>query len=590
MYPLSGRKEWKLMAENVLRGIGVSEGVRIGRVFQYRRAADENAGQNIAQADVEKETARLIRAVEQAKAEAVSLAAHSSAVLGQDKIGVIKGQVSILADPAYCPEMEKLIRTRLVSADKAVRQVTDKFVKIFENMKNEYMKERASDIRDAGYRLLNILAGRAGGLSRIERPIILVADDLMPSDTISLDKERVLAFVTEKGGKTAHTSIFAKSMGIPAVVGVEGLLDATVADETVIVDGGEGICIIRPKPETLREYEARMTREREEQHVFEHFTHSPAATRDGVAVAVAANIGSSSDVEFSLRQGAEGVGLMRTEQLYLSRGSAPDEEVQFEEYRKIAQAYGSREVIIRTMDIGGDKEVPYLPVSDEQNPFLGNRAIRLCLNQKALFLTQLRAILRAGAYGHIKIMFPMISGIGELREAKQAVAEAKAQLKARGAAFSESIPTGIMIEVPSAALMSETLAREADFFSIGTNDLTQYTLAVDRGNKQVAGLYDYCHPAVIRLIKTVSDAAHGGRIPVGMCGGMAGDPLAIPLLVGLNLDELSMAAGAIPKAKYVIGSVLRQDCWKLADSVAACSTPEEVRERLGGFYHSHLDR
>lgn len=575
------------MAEKILNGIGVSEGIRIGKAYVFERISNINVNRDIAGEDIESEAKRFKNAVNQASCEVEDLISHSAEALGEGKIGILKGQKSILADPAYCPEIEKLIRQKLYSPEKAVKQVTDKFALIFENMKNDYMKERASDIRDAGYRLLNILSGKKGsGLSAIDSPVILVADDLSPSDTIQLNKNFILAFATQRGGKTSHTSIFAKTMNIPAVVGIPGITGSVSDGDTVILDGSQGICIVSPQPETLQVYQAKSGIELEKQRLFDEFTKKDAVTSNGRRIIIAANIGSVGDAECSLQQGAEAIGLMRTESVYLSRDTLPDEYEQFNEYKKIAEIYSPREVIIRTLDIGGDKALSYLSIPKEDNPFLGYRAIRLCLDRKAIFLTQLRAILRASSFGKLKIMFPMISGYEELVAAKAVLDEAKSQLKVENIAYDENIKTGIMIEVPSAALIADVLAREVDFFSIGTNDLVQYTLAVDRGNEKVSYLYDYFNPAVIRLIKNVSEAAHTCGIPVGMCGGMAGDPLAVPLLVGLKLDELSMAAGVIPKIKYVISRLNEDDCKKLAETAAGSKSAEEARRMLNDFYQS----
>lgn len=569
------------MAETVYGGIGVSEGIQIGKVYKYKPSQSALMVADISEDNAEKETARFNDAVAKAVSDIDRLIEKSSKTIGGDKIGVLKGQKSILSDPTYCPEIEKLIRRKLFTAEKAVKQVTDKFVMIFKNMKNDYMKERAADVQDVGRRLLSVLSGHTGSaLSDIDNPVILIADDLLPSDTIQLNKQFVLAFITQKGGKTAHTSIFAKSMGIPAVVGVKDILNAAVDGDTVIVDGEEGVCILSPDPETLERYYQKKQCFEKKKDAFSQYIHKKAVTNDGCEIIVAANIGSADDVEYSLSQGAQAVGLLRTEQLYLLNSSMPDENQLFNEYKKITEAYGEREVIIRTLDIGGDKGVSYLNIPKEDNPFLGYRAIRLCLDRKELFLSQIRAILRASTFGNLKIMFPMISGYDELLSAKDVLEEAKSQLRAQGIAFDEKIKTGIMIEIPSAAMMADALAKEADFFSIGTNDLVQYTIAVDRGNEKVSYLYDYCNPAVIRLIKKVTEAAKENGIPVGMCGDMAGDPLMLPLLVGLNLDELSMSAGFIPKIKYFLSNINKSDCIKLAEKALTCTSASQIRKLL----------
>jgi phosphotransferase system enzyme I (PtsI) len=579
-----GKKD---MAEKCFKGIGVSGGIRIGTALIYEGKPKIDAQRNIIESEIESEAVRFKNALQMATQEVDDLIINAEQTLGKDKIGVLKGQKSFYADPAYAPEIERQIRSELFSAEKAVKQVTDKYALLFESMSNEYMKERAADVKDAGNRLLHILSGeKAGRLSEIRGEVVLIADDLSPSDTIQLDKNVILGFVTQNGGKTSHTSIFAKTLGIPAVVGISGIVGAINAGNTVIIDGSNGIFIVDPLPETLKKYEDSMKAEQKKQLLFNQFSKKEAVTKDGQKIIVAANIGSSADVGFSLEQGAQGVGLFRTEQVYLSRNVIPNEDEQFAEYKNIASSFGENQVVVRTLDVGGDKALKHLNIPKEENPFLGYRAIRLCIDRKDLFLTQLRAILRASAYGNLAIMFPMISGYDELLEAKAILEEAKVQLRTENIPFNENIQTGIMIEVPSAALMADVLAKEADFFSIGTNDLVQYTLAVDRGNEKVSYLYDYCNPAVIRLIKNVTEAAHANGIGVGMCGGMAGDPLAIPLLVGLGLDELSMAAGVIPEIKYVLSNLDAAECEKLAEFVSISSSAKEIRGMLERYYKS----
>ncbi len=578
------------MGNESCKGIGVSEGIRIAKAFVYRQPVVHEV-KSISADCADAEAARFQSAVKNAVQAVEDLIARSANMLDEKQIGILKGQKSILADPAYVPEIEKRIRKQLIPAEQAVKQVTEQFAALFENMPNPYMKERAADVRDAGRRLVQILSGEAGNtLSSIHEKVILVADDLSASDTIQLDRQYVLGFATEKGGKTAHTSIFAKSMGIPAVVGVTDLLDHVHSGDTLILDGENGECIISPDEKTLKIYREKMEKENRQRAILEKFSKQKAVLADGKRMMVAANIGAAKDTDFCLNQGAEAVGLMRTEQIFLSRTSAPTEEEQFEEYKAVAETFpssGAGSAIIRTLDIGGDKETSYLSIPKEKNPFLGYRAIRLCLDQKELFLTQLKAILRASAFGNLRIMFPMISGHEELTAAKNMLQEAKSQLDKAGIAYDAKIPVGIMVEIPSAALMARTLAKEVDFFSIGTNDLVQYTLAVDRGNEKISYLYDYFNPAVISLIRYVAQAAHDSHISVGMCGGMAGDPLAIPLLTGLGLDELSMAAGAIPQAKYILSKVNTADCRVLADSIADCTTPQAIRIRAQAFAKEH---
>lgn len=571
------------MAQKILSGIGVSDGIVIGTTHIFSHAEFSEKNGSIPAEAVESEVLRFQAAADAAYAEINALVEKSALILGEEKIGVLKGQAGILKDPAYSPEIVKLIRKQLLSSEEAVRQITEKFAAVFESMKSGYMRERSADVRDAGSRLIDCLSGRKSGLAGIDRPVILISDDLSPSDTIQLDRKFVLGFATQRGGKTSHTSIFAKSLGIPAVVGASGLLDTAKENGSVILDGSRGVCIFDPDPETEAEYRRKLESENEGRMLLRNYVGVDASTGDGKRIQVSANIGSGTDAEYALTMGAEGSGLFRTEQIFLSRQSIPDEEEQVALYRKIAEIFHRKEVVVRTLDIGGDKALDYLSIGKEENPFLGFRAIRFCLERRDIFLTQLRAILRASAYGKLAIMFPMISGYKELEEAKACLTEAKAQLHAENLAFDETIRTGIMIEIPSAAVMADLLAEEVDFFSIGTNDLTQYTLAVDRGNEKVSYLYDYFNPALLRLIRMVSNAAHAHAIPVGMCGDMAGNPLAAPLLVGLHLDELSMPAGTMPRIKYALSTLDSKDCEALAASAEKCKSPAEVEALLNAF-------
>lgn len=577
------------MGEKIVKGIGVSEGIRIGKAFIFRHTITSGMERKISEENVEKEIGRLKYAKESAVAEIDALIGQVGQKLEADKLGVLKGQKDILRDPAYGPEIERLIQKQLFSSEMAVKQVTEKFALLFENMKSDYMKERAADVRDVGNRILSLLSGeKTSGLKDIDRPVILVAADLSPTDTVQLDQKFVLGFATQKGGKTSHASIFAKSLGIPAVVGLSGLLDSVTDGETIIIDGRQGFCIVSPGLETVRKYRELENKELEEQLLLKEYIHKQAFTSDGNRIMVAANIGSSADAEYAVQQGAESVGLFRTEQLYLSRDTFPSENDQFEEYKKVAQKFSDHEVIVRTLDIGGDKSLSYLKIPKEENPFLGYRAIRLCLDRKDLFMTQLKAILRASTFGKLAIMFPMISDYDELMAAKSVLNEAKFQLKSENRSFADNIKVGIMVEIPSAALLADVFAKEVDFFSIGTNDLTQYTLAVDRGNEKISYLYNYFNPGVIRLIKSAADAAHASGIPIGMCGGMAGDPLAIPLLIGLDLDELSMVAGAVPKAKSVLNKISKKECTELAEKSFHMKSAKEIQKFLAGFYKSRF--
>lgn len=572
------------MAEIRLSGIGVSEGIRIGKVIRYTHGVQNQQYMDISEADVTKEVNRLAEAKEKIIQETEKLIEQAQQTVGAEKAGVIEAQKSILLDPTFCPEMEKLINKKLFSAEKAVEQIVKQVVAIFENMSNEYMRERAADVKDVGSRLLVALTGIKGiNLGDIREEVILIADDLAPTDTLQLNKKYVQAFATQKGGKTSHTAIFSKTLGIPAVIGIGAGIEQIQDGATVIVDGTGGICIFNPSEDTIRSYSEKMVNEAKAESVWQAYAAQEAVTQDGYRVEIGANIGTVADARYAVEQGAEGIGLLRTELIYMSEASLPDEEVQFSIYRDIVQTMGDRPVIIRTLDIGGDKELSYLKIPKEMNPFLGYRAIRLCLDQKPLFVTQLRGILRASAYGKIKIMFPMISGIEEWRSARSIVEEVKEQLRTEGSVFDENVQVGIMVEVPSVAVMARQFAREVDFFSIGTNDLVQYTLAVDRMNEKIDYLYDHFNPAIINLLQTVVNAAHVEGKFVGMCGGMAGDPKAVPLLLALGLDELSMSATAIRKVKHTVSRMELTKCKVLLEDVLKMSTAQDIRLRVDSF-------
>ncbi|WHH57707.1 phosphoenolpyruvate--protein phosphotransferase [Petroclostridium sp. X23] len=579
------------MAEIQLRGIGVSDGIRMGKAFLYS-AVDLNESEymSVSSDNVDAELSRLRKAKEQCIHELDQLIGKTKQTLGEEKAGIIKGQRSFLTDPAFYPKMEKLVEGQQYSAEKAVQGLVQQFAAIFEAMPNEYMRERAKDVRDLGRRLLLILSGKNKvQLSDIREEVILVADDLAPSETVQLDKKYILAFAAKTGGKTSHTAIFSRSLGIPAVLGIGDELDNICNGDFLIIDGIEGLCIINPDEATIDQYSHRMKVEQEQQQALKSYASKRAVTKDGHEVEIAANIGNADQANFAVAQGAQGIGLYRTEFLFMAGDKLPDEEVQYQAYKEVVQLMENKPVIIRTLDIGGDKKLPYLNIPKEMNPFLGYRAIRLCLDQKNILITQLRAILRASVYGKIKIMFPMISGMEEWRQVKKIYREVQAQLTEEGVSFDSAIELGIMVEVPSTALMASQLAEEVDFFSIGTNDLVQYTLAVDRMNEKVAYLYDYFHPAVIRLIKSVIDAAHAKGKRAGMCGDMAGDPLAAPLLIAMGLDEWSMSATSMQKVKHGIAQITRDDCKKVLDSVLGLKTTEEIHEVLKQFYIDFIE-
>lgn len=568
------------MTEIRFQGIGVSEGVRIGSAFVYNPVKVQETAEKKAE-NPEEELSSLRSAKARCLEDLEALVERTRRNLGEEKAAILKGQISFLNDPTFYPPMEQLVLKDGWSAETAIARTVARIAVIFENMPNEYMRERAADIRDVGGRLLSKLVENGGSrLSDIKEPSILIADDLTPSDTVQLDPALVLGFMTRVGGKTSHTAILANSLGIPAVLGLGNALDGMADGATVILNGATGECILNPAPDTVGHYRGVMQAEQEERERLMRFAGQPAVTSDGFRVEIAANIGTPAEAEGLLGKGAEAVGLYRTEFLFMSRSTMPDENTQFQAYKAVAEAMRGKPVVIRTLDIGGDKELPYLELPHEMNPFLGYRAIRLTLDRQDLFRTQLRAILRASAYGTLKVMFPMISGLGEWRRAKALFEEVRRELAVEGQPMGDKVELGIMVEIPSAALLAPLFAKEVDFFSIGTNDLVQYTVAVDRMNEKVADLYDYFHPAVIRLIKTVIDASNRNGIWTGMCGSMAGDPLAAPLLAGLGLHEWSMSPSALHKVKETVTRLNRADCVALADRILELETPEEVRREL----------
>ncbi|NLZ54826.1 MAG: phosphoenolpyruvate--protein phosphotransferase, partial [Thermoanaerobacteraceae bacterium] len=473
------------------------------------------------------------------------------------------------------------IETESITADNAVSQVVKNYVEVFSNMEDEYMKERAADIKDVGERIIKNLLGISTDSFTLSEKVIIIARDLTPSDTAQMDKDKVLAFATDMGGRTSHTAIMARSLEIPAVV---GLVDATVRvrdGDNVIVDGNKGIVYINPDESILKEYEILKQNYIEYRKQLKELKDLPAETRDKLRrVELSANIGTPRDVKGALENGAEGVGLYRTEFLYMDRDALPTEEEQYKAYREVIEKMAPRPIIVRTLDIGGDKKLSYLDMPEELNPFLGWRAIRMCLDRPQILKTQLRAILRASVYGNAKIMYPMVSGLNEIKRANTILNEAKEELKAEGIPFDDNIEVGIMVEIPSAAVTADILAREVDFFSIGTNDLIQYTLAVDRMNEHISHLYEPLHPAVLRLIKNVIDASHKAGKWTGMCGEMAGDTCATAILLGMGLDEFSMSAFSIPQVKNIIRSLTYEEAKQIAQKALSMNNPEDIRNMV----------
>lgn len=563
------------------QGLAASSGIAIGPAFIY--LPEENASQAPREVvDPASELSRLDQAIATAQEQLAAIYEKSVAEVGEEAAAIFLAHQEFLSDPELLDAVKGQIQEQRVPAETAVETAFEMYAQQLEALEDTYYRERALDLRDVSRRLRRILAGVQDQetLTNLTSPVIVIARDLTPSDTAQMNKRMVLGFCTATGGLTSHTAIIARILGIPAVVGIGEDILRVSPGAPLIVDGHAGIVIEHADQDTLQKY----TRQRDEQIAKQQkekaAAHKPATTADGRHVEVVANIADAASAQIALDFGAEGVGLFRTEYLFLNRQSVPTEEEQYRDYRAVADVLGDRPLIIRTLDIGGDKQLPYLNIGQEANPFLGWRAIRLCLDNPHIFEPQLRAILRASVDRNVQIMFPMIATLEEVRRAKEVLSRVQQQLAQEGIPFDPHTQIGIMVEVPSAALIADILAPEVDFFSIGTNDLIQYTMACDRVNEKVAYLYDPLHPAVLRLIQHVIQAAHRAGKWVGMCGEMAGDLEAIPVLLGLGLDEFSMNAPTIPAAKSLIASLTITQAQEIAQTALSKRTAEEVRNYL----------
>jgi phosphotransferase system enzyme I (PtsI) len=533
------------------KGIAASKGYAIGKAFLQENEEIVISDAKISDINAEKE--KMQKALDDSRGQLEVIKVKAEKEMGAEKAAVFEAHITLLDDPEFTGAMMNEIENNSVNGLRAIESVTNTFVAIFESMDNEYMRERAADIKDVSKRILSNFAGKGGDTFAItENNTIVVAHDLTPSDTAGLDRTKVVGFITNIGGRTSHAAIMARTLEIPAVLGLGDITTSIKTGDTVIVDGITGDVIINPSEEVLAEYKTKKEKFQAEQEELKKLINVKTTTKSGRRIEVCGNIGKPEDVLGVLANGGDGVGLFRTEFLYMDRDSAPTEEEQFESYKFVLEKMESKQVVIRTLDIGGDKTLPYLPLPQEMNPFLGYRAIRLCLDRKDIFKVQLRALLRASIFGNLAVMFPMISGLQEFEQAKEVVEECKAELKAEGKEYSENIQWGIMVEIPAAAVYADELAKHVDFFSIGTNDLIQYTLAADRMSEKVSYLYNPMHPAVLRLIKMTIDGAHKHGKWVGMCGEMAGDEVAIPTLVEYGLDEFSMSATSILNAKKIM--------------------------------------
>ena len=541
-------------AKGRIAGVAASEGVAVGPVFVHARRELEPERENISEDKVEEELARFQSAVE-AVVQKLSETAERLRESGSEKeAGIFDAHVEMAEDPEFHSEVEERVRN-LTSPEAAVLAVGEEFAGMFAEMEDEYIAARADDVRDVASQVAaDLMGSKAAGLEMLEEPSVILARNLAPSDTVRIPKGMALGFVIAEGSKTSHVSIMARSFGIPAVVGVGAALEEAFEAEVVALDGGEGYAVADPDHDTVVEFERKQEAIAEEQASLEEFKHVEARTRDGQRIEVAANIGSAEEAESALEWGAEGVGLFRTEFLFMERPELPSEEEQYGAYRKVAEAFGERPVIIRTLDVGGDKDLPGVDQPEEENPFLGWRGIRMCLDVPELFKPQLRAILRAASHGNLRIMFPMIVDTVELHAAKELIQECRRELENEGTQFGE-VDIGVMVETPAAAIRAADLAPEVSFFSIGTNDLVQYTLAADRGNERLRRLQSADHPAVLDLIGRTCKAAREAGIWVGVCGETAGEAAMIPKLIELGVTELSMSAPSIPRAKKVLSEL-----------------------------------
>ncbi|MED3645915.1 phosphoenolpyruvate--protein phosphotransferase [Halalkalibacterium halodurans] len=566
-----------------ITGIAASSGVAIAKAFIHLEPNFDIKKTSIT--DVSTEIEKLTAALEKSKEELRAIKDQTEASMGADKAEIFAAHLLVLDDPELVDGIKGKIENEQMNAEYALKEVSDMFVSMFESMDNEYMKERAADIRDVSKRVLGHLIGvETGSLATIAEETVIIAEDLTPSDTAQLNKQFVKGFATDIGGRTSHSAIMSRSLEIPAVVGTKEVTEKIQHGDMVIVDGIEGIVIVNPTEEEVKAYEEKRAAFEKQKQEWAKLVGEPSTTKDGAHVELAANIGTPKDVDGVLANGGEGIGLYRTEFLYMDRDQLPTEEEQFEAYKEVVQRMDGKPVVIRTLDIGGDKELSYLQLPKELNPFLGFRAIRLCLEKQDIFRTQLRALLRASTYGNLKVMFPMIATLEELRQAKAIMQEEKDKLLSEGVDVSDSIEVGIMVEIPSTAVAANLFAKEVDFFSIGTNDLIQYTMAADRMNERVSYLYQPYHPAILRLVDMVIKAAHSEGKWVGMCGEMAGDEVAIPLLLGLGLDEFSMSATSILPARSQLLKLSKEELKPFAQKALMLDTAEEVEQLVKKTY------
>ena len=562
----------------MLKGIAASSGVTIPPAYKYESPANEIVRK---EAEPEAEIAKFDAAVAQSVKDIETIKEKAAGRLSDEELAIFDAHLMVAEDPAMADEVKGMIENEKVNAEYALDTVAGNYIAMFESLDDEYMRERAADIRDVTTRIkYHILGVNIADLSLIDTEYVVVAHDLTPSDTAQLDKKYAKGFATEIGGRTSHSAIMARSLELPAIVGVKGILEAVKTGDVVILDALKGEVIVNPDEATIAKYRIKEQKYNEEVLALKAFKDKDTVSVDGHKITLAANIGTPDDVIGANDNGAEAIGLYRTEFLYMNSQQLPTEEEQYEAYKKVLEAMNGKQVVVRTLDIGGDKKLPYLPIDPEMNPFLGYRAIRLCLDRKEIFRTQLRALCRASVYGNLCIMFPMIDTLNEFNAAKAMFQEEKAKLLAEGIQVADNIQVGLMIEIPAAAVLADQFAKVADFFSIGTNDLIQYSMAADRMSEKVAYLYQPFNPSILRLIKMTIDGAHKEGKWVGMCGEMAGEPDAISVLMGLGLDEFSMSATSVLRARKIANGLSYEAMKDLAAKALQQTTAEEVLDLI----------
>ena len=562
-----------------MKAIGGAEGIGIGNAYIYQKSViniEKYKTDNFSE-----EIDKLKKAQEKSKKDIEILYVKALSDVGEEESQIFKAHEMILEDPEFIDRIQKKIKNERLCASWALDSVSKDFITMFESMDNEYMKQRATDIKDVSSNLQrNLLNIEKNDISLMEKGVIIIAKDLSPSDTILLDKNKVEGFIVEKGGKTSHAAILARSLEMPAIVGANSILSDISDGDIIAMDGAKGVYVINPSSDELDEFLKNKEKLIEEKNRLKQMIGKKTQSLDGYNVKVEGNIGSLDDLEKVIENDGEGIGLFRTEFLFMGKNEMPSEEEQFIVYKEVAERMAGKPVVIRTLDVGGDKDISYFNMPEEMNPFLGYRAIRFCLEEVEIFKVQLRALLRAGNYGNVKIMFPMISSMEELLEAKDILEQAKEELRSVDIAFNENIEVGIMIEIPAAAIISDLLAKEVDFFSIGTNDLMQYTYAVDRMNDAISSLYTSYHPALLRLIKIIIDNGHKNGITVGMCGQVAGEPRLIPVLLGMGLDEFSTSSSSILRTRDVISKNSRKGMIEVVEKLLELPSAVEVEKAI----------